>query len=100
MVFRLGPWLAEKARPEPDRAGAYLVDELIAELDQKVRIPGVTNAWTMPIKARIDMLSTGVRTPIGIKVLGADLREIEKIGARLEALLRNVPGTRSVSPNA
>jgi copper/silver efflux system protein len=71
-------------------------DELIAELDQKVRIPGVTNAWTMPIKARIDMLSTGVRTPIGIKVLGADLREIEKIGARLETLLRNVPGTRSV----
>ncbi len=71
-------------------------DELITELDQKVRIPGVTNAWTMPIKARIDMLSTGVRTPIGIKVLGPDLREIEKIGARLEKLLRNVPGTRSV----
>jgi Cu(I)/Ag(I) efflux system membrane protein CusA/SilA len=71
-------------------------DELIAELDQNVRIPGVTNAWTMPIKARIDMLSTGVRTPIGIKVLGPDLREIEKIGARLETLLRNVPGTRSV----
>jgi copper/silver efflux system protein len=71
-------------------------DELIAELDRTVRIPGVTNAWTMPIKARIDMLSTGVRTPIGIKVLGPDLREIEKIGARLETLLRNVPGTRSV----
>jgi Cu(I)/Ag(I) efflux system membrane protein CusA/SilA len=71
-------------------------DELIAELDQTVRIPGVTNAWTMPIKARIDMLSTGVRTPIGIKVLGPDLGEIEKIGARLETLLRNVPGTRSV----
>jgi len=71
-------------------------DELIAELDQNVRIPGVTNAWTMPIKARIDMLSTGVRTPIGIKVLGPDLGEIEKIGARLETLLRNVPGTRSV----
>jgi copper/silver efflux system protein len=71
-------------------------DELIAELDQNVRIPGVTNAWTMPIKARIDMLTTGVRTPIGIKVLGADLREIERIGARLETLLRNVPGTRSV----
>ncbi|MGA2261173.1 MAG: CusA/CzcA family heavy metal efflux RND transporter [Acidobacteriota bacterium] len=71
-------------------------DELIAELDQTVRIPGVTNAWTMPIKARIDMLSTGVRTPIGIKVLGPDLGQIEKIGARLETLLRNVPGTRSV----
>ena len=71
-------------------------DELIAELDQTVRIPGVTNAWTMPIKARIDMLSTGVRTPIGIKILGPDLGEIEKIGTRLETLLRNVPGTRSV----
>jgi copper/silver efflux system protein len=71
-------------------------DELIAELDQRVRIPGVTNAWTMPIKARIDMLSTGVRTPIGIKVLGPDLLEIAKIGARLETLLRNMPGTRSV----
>ena len=71
-------------------------EELIAEFDQTVRIPGVTNAWTMPIKARIDMLSTGVRTPIGIKILGPDLGEIEKIGARLETLLRNVPGTRSV----
>jgi len=71
-------------------------DELIAELDDKVRIPGVTNAWTMPIRNRIDMLSTGIRTPIGIKVLGPDLREIEKIGTRLETLLRNVPGTRSV----
>jgi len=71
-------------------------DELIAELDQNVRIPGVTNAWTMPIKARIDMLSTGVRTPIGIKVLGPDLGEIETIGAQIERLLRNVPGTRSV----
>ena len=70
--------------------------ELIDELDREVRIPGVTNAWTMPIKARIDMLSTGVRTPIGIKVLGPDINEIEKIGARLETLLRGVPGTRSV----
>jgi Cu(I)/Ag(I) efflux system membrane protein CusA/SilA len=71
-------------------------DELIAELDQNVRLPGVTNAWTMPIRNRIDMLSTGIRTPIGIKVLGPDLREIEKIGVRIETLLRNVPGTRSV----
>jgi Cu(I)/Ag(I) efflux system membrane protein CusA/SilA len=71
-------------------------DELIAELDTKVRIPGVTNAWTMPIKARIDMLSTGIRTPVGIKVLGPDLAEIEKVGARLESLLKDVPGTRSV----
>jgi copper/silver efflux system protein len=71
-------------------------EDLIAEMDQKVRIPGVTNSWTMPIKARIDMLTTGVRTPIGIKVFGADLAEIQKIGAELETLLAQLPETRSV----
>ncbi len=71
-------------------------EDLINEMDQTVKIPGVTNAWTMPIKARIDMLTTGVRTPIGIKVFGADLAEIEKIGRKLEALLKELPGTRSV----
>ena len=71
-------------------------DELVAEMDAKLRIPGVTNAWTMPIKARTDMLTTGVRTPIGIKIFGSDLQEIEKLGARLENLMRQVPGTRSV----
>ena len=71
-------------------------DDLIAELDQKLRFPGVTNAWTMPIKARIDMLTTGVRTPIGIKIYGADLSVIEGIGTQIESLLRDVPGTRSI----
>ncbi len=71
-------------------------DELIDEMDRAMRIPGVTNAWTMPIKARIDMLSTGVRTPIGIKIFGDDLAEIERVGTRLEGILRDVPGTRSV----
>jgi Cu(I)/Ag(I) efflux system membrane protein CusA/SilA len=71
-------------------------DELVDEMDAKVRIPGVTNAWTMPIRTRIDMLTTGVRTPIGIKIFGPDLKEIEKIGARLEAIMKDVPGTRSV----
>ena len=71
-------------------------DELVEEMDRKLRIPGVTNAWTMPIKARTDMLTTGVRTPIGIKVFGSDLREIEKLGSQLEGLMRQVPGTRSV----
>ncbi len=71
-------------------------EELINEMDQTIKIPGVTNAWTMPIKARIDMLTTGVRTPMGIKVFGADLGEIEKIGGKLEALLKELPGTRSV----
>jgi Cu(I)/Ag(I) efflux system membrane protein CusA/SilA len=77
----------------PDRISP---DELIAEMDQAMQFPGVSNAWTMPIKARIDMLSTGVRTPIGIKIQGADVNEIEKIGTRLESILGQVPGTRSV----
>jgi Cu(I)/Ag(I) efflux system membrane protein CusA/SilA len=65
-------------------------------MDRVLQMPGTTNAWTMPIKARIDMLSTGVRTPIGIKVYGADLREIEAIGSSLERVLRDVRGTRSI----
>ena len=71
-------------------------DDLVNEMDTKVRIPGITNAWTMPIRARIDMLTTGVRTPIGIKVFGQELNEIEKIGGRLEAIMKDIPGTRSV----
>jgi Cu(I)/Ag(I) efflux system membrane protein CusA/SilA len=71
-------------------------DELTAEMDAAMQIPGTTNAWTMPIKARIDMLTTGVRTPVGVKVFGPDLKEIEAIGSRLEEILRGVPGTRSV----
>jgi Cu(I)/Ag(I) efflux system membrane protein CusA/SilA len=71
-------------------------DKLIEELDAKMQIPGVTNAWTMPIRARIDMLTTGVRTPIGIKIFGAKLDEIEKIGVQLEKIIKPLPGTRSV----
>jgi Cu(I)/Ag(I) efflux system membrane protein CusA/SilA len=71
-------------------------EELVEEMDRKLRIPGVTNAWTMPIKARTDMLTTGVRTPIGIKIFGSDLKEIEKLGSQIEGLMRQVPGTRSV----
>ncbi|QQR73910.1 MAG: efflux RND transporter permease subunit [Holophagales bacterium] len=71
-------------------------DELVEEMDRALRIPGVTNAWTMPIKARIDMLSTGVRTPIGIKVYGPDLAEIQRLGEELEPILSSVRGTRSV----
>jgi copper/silver efflux system protein len=70
-------------------------EELVDEMDRALKIPGTTNAWTMPIKARIDMLSTGIRTPIGIKVFGADLKEIERIGAEIEAAVKAVPGTRS-----
>ena len=69
-------------------------------MDRALQIPGTTNAWTMPIKARIDMLSTGIRTPVGIKVFGADLKEIERIGAEVEAAVKAVPGTRASSPSA
>jgi Cu(I)/Ag(I) efflux system membrane protein CusA/SilA len=71
-------------------------EELVAEMDQALRIPGTTNAWTMPIKNRIDMLSTGIRTPVGIKIFGSSVKEIERIGAELEGILKQVPGTRSV----
>jgi len=71
-------------------------EELIAQMDRALRIPGTTNAWTMPIKNRIDMLSTGIRTPVGIKVVGSDFQEIERIGTHLEMILSKVPGTRSV----
>jgi len=71
-------------------------EELVAEMDAKTKFPGTTNAWTMPIRNRIDMLTTGIRTPVGIKVLGGDLKEIEKIGIELEKVLPRVQGTRSV----
>lgn len=71
-------------------------DQLIEKMDRALKLPGVNNAFTLPIKNRIDMLSTGVRTPIGIKVLGSDLKEIEKIGVQIEALLKDIHGTRSV----
>ncbi|MBF0313151.1 MAG: efflux RND transporter permease subunit [Oligoflexia bacterium] len=71
-------------------------EELIAEMDAKTKFPGTTNAWTMPIRNRIDMLTTGIRTPVGIKIMGNDLAQIEKIGIQLEKILTNVSGTRSV----
>jgi Cu(I)/Ag(I) efflux system membrane protein CusA/SilA len=86
----LKPWL------RPIWSDHISWDELVNEMDQGLRIPGVTNAWTMPIKGRIDMLTTGVRTPVGIKVFGSDLGQIERIGEHLESILRGVPGTRSV----
>ena len=71
-------------------------EELIAELDGKLRFPGVTNGWTMPIKNRTDMLLTGIRTPVGIKIYGEDLGMIEKLGAEVESAVRAVPGTRNI----
>jgi copper/silver efflux system protein len=87
-------WMRFAVRPFwPDR---ITTDDLLAELDEKVRFPGWQNAWTMPVRTRIDMLATGIRTPVGVKVLGADLKEIEKIALRIEEVTKDVPGTRSV----
>lgn len=82
-------------KPESQWRVGMTWDKLVAEMDTQMRLPGVANAWTMPIKNRIDMLSTGIRTPIGIKIFGPDLRQIEEIGKKLEATLQMISGTRS-----
>jgi Cu(I)/Ag(I) efflux system membrane protein CusA/SilA len=83
-------------KPESEWRPGMTTQKLIAELDGMIRFPGLTNAWTMPIKTRIDMLSTGIKTPVGIKVSGPDLAVLEAIGERIEATLRDVRGTQSV----
>ncbi len=70
--------------------------ELVDQLNQAIQFPGLVNAWTMPIKTRIDMLSTGIKTPVGIKLLGPDLNELAKLAKEVEAVVRTIPGTRSV----
>jgi Cu(I)/Ag(I) efflux system membrane protein CusA/SilA len=82
-------------KPESEWRDGLTVDGLIAEMDNALQFPGVSNSWTMPIKARIDMLSTGIRTPVGIKVLGRDLGEMESVAREIEAAVRTVPGTTS-----
>jgi Cu(I)/Ag(I) efflux system membrane protein CusA/SilA len=82
-------------KPESEWRPGLTVDKLIAEMDKSLQFPGVSNAWTMPIKARIDMLSTGIRTPVGVKVYGTDLAEMEKLAREIEAAVRSVPGTTS-----
>ena len=82
-------------KPESQWRPGMTVDKLIAEMDRAVQIPGVSNAWTMPIKARIDMLATGIRTPIGVKVFGKNLPEIEKLAKAIESVVKTVPGTTS-----
>jgi Cu(I)/Ag(I) efflux system membrane protein CusA/SilA len=83
-------------KPESEWRPGMTPEKLQAQLDSTVRLPGVSNAWTMPIKARIDMLSTGIRTPVGIKVYGPDLPTDGDIGQRIENAVRAVPGTRNV----
>nr|WP_315249520.1 CusA/CzcA family heavy metal efflux RND transporter [uncultured Duganella sp.] len=82
-------------KPESAWRAGMTTDKLIAELDKALQFPGVSNAWTMPIKARIDMLSTGIRTPIGIKVFGKDLDQMEVLAKQIEAVVKQVPGTSS-----
>jgi len=72
------------------------IEKLTEELEQAVQFPGLTNAWTMPIKTRIDMLSTGIKTPVGIKLMGPDLQTLSDLGEQIEAVIRQVPGTGSV----
>jgi len=82
-------------KPESEWRAGMNMDKLIAEMDKALQFPGVSNAWTMPIKARLDMLATGIRTPIGIKVFGKDLGEMEKLAKQIEAVVKQVPGTTS-----
>jgi len=82
-------------KPQEEWRAGMDTDKLIAEMDKALQFPGVANSWTMPIKARIDMLSTGIRTPIGIKVFGKNLDEMERLAKQIEAVVKKVPGTSS-----
>jgi Cu(I)/Ag(I) efflux system membrane protein CusA/SilA len=85
-----------KMKPRSEWRDGMTIEKIIAELDAKTRTPGMQGAWTMPIKARVDMLSTGIRTPVGVKVFGPDLEGITKVEADIERAIKDVPGTRSV----
>jgi Cu(I)/Ag(I) efflux system membrane protein CusA/SilA len=82
-------------KPESEWRPGMTVDQLVSDMNKALQFPGVSNAWTMPIKARIDMLSTGIRTPVGVKVFGNDLAELDKLAKQIEAVVRTVPGTTS-----
>ena len=83
-------------KPESEWRDNMTIEKLVAELDKAIQFPGLTNAWTMPIKTRVDMLSTGIKTPVGIKLMGEDLQVLSEIGEKVEAVIREVPGTLSV----
>ncbi|HYN39629.1 MAG TPA: efflux RND transporter permease subunit, partial [Rhodospirillales bacterium] len=82
-------------KPKEQWRAGVTIESLTAEMDRALQFPGVSNAWTMPIKSRIDMLSTGIRTPVGVKVIGTDLVEIDKLAKQIEQVLKTVPGTAS-----
>lgn len=83
-------------KPKEEWREGLTLDDLISEMDNAIQFPGLTNAWTMPIKTRIDMLSTGIKTPVGIKIMGNDLDVLNDIGQEIEAVVRNIPGTLTV----
>jgi Cu(I)/Ag(I) efflux system membrane protein CusA/SilA len=83
-------------KPESEWREGMTMEKLVSELDKAIQFPGLTNAWTMPIKTRIDMLSTGIKTPVGIKLMGEDLQVLSDLGEKIEAVMRQVPGTLSV----
>jgi len=85
-----------KLKPPSEWRKGLTIDDLMAEMDKAIQFPGLTNAWTLPIKARIDMLSTGIKTPVGIKIFGNDLQKLQDVGEKIEMILRKVPGTLSV----
>ena len=89
-------WLKKPLRWVWPEKETITVDQLTDKLNEAIKFPGLTNAWTMPIKTRIDMLSTGIKTPVGIKVMGDDLNTLSKIGEQIEAVVRTIPGTLSV----
>ncbi|WP_072394618.1 CusA/CzcA family heavy metal efflux RND transporter [Hyphomicrobium sp. CS1GBMeth3] len=82
-------------KPEDQWRDGMTLDALVTEMDRALQFPGVSNAWTMPVKARIDMLATGIRTPVGVKVLGRDLNVIDGLAREIEAAIKTVPGTSS-----
>src|SRR5690606_13542259 len=84
-----------RLKPKSQWRDGMTVEKLVAEMDAALRLPGLTSAWTMPIKTRLDMLSTGVRTPVGIRVSGPGLDTLHRIGLEVEAVLRGLPGTAS-----
>ncbi len=82
-------------KPKAQWRAGMTVDKLVTEMDHAIRFPGLTNAWTMPIKTRVDMLSTGIKTPVGIKLMGEDLKVLSDLGQKVEAVIREIPGTLS-----
>jgi Cu(I)/Ag(I) efflux system membrane protein CusA/SilA len=84
-----------RLKPQGEWREGMTPEKLIEEMNNAVQIPGLTNAWTMPIKTRIDMLSTGIKTPVGIKIAGPDLNVLQDLGKQVEELMKTVPGTRS-----